>query len=250
MSDETLYDKIGKDYALGRHTDPRLAAQIHAAIGPFESLLNVGAGTGNYEPMGDKLTAVDPSAAMIAQRSSGTAPAIQASAERLPFPERHFSHAMCVLSMHHWQDRQAAFAELARVVRERLVVVTWDPAEKPFWLTRDYFPEIIAIDRQIFPPIAEFETAFRRVRVAPLPIPADCIDGFTGAFWRRPDAYLLPEVRAKMSTFARIRREREGVAALEADLASGAWREANASLLELPDLDIGYRLVVVELGDS
>jgi hypothetical protein len=44
------YDDIGTTYAATRRPDPRLAARIHAALGPARTVVNVGAGTGSYEP--------------------------------------------------------------------------------------------------------------------------------------------------------------------------------------------------------
>lgn len=243
----SLYDRIGREYSLGRRTDPRIAACIHAELAGFRSLLNLGAGTGNYEPQDGRVVAVEPAAAMIAQRSRHSAPVVQAQCEALPFADGSFSHALTVLSMHHWQDRARAFEQISRVVTDRLVLVTWDPEAAPFWLTRDYFPEVIDIDRAIFPPLGELAAAFGAIDVKPLPIPADCVDGFTGAYWQRPHAYLDPLVRANMSTFACIAGEASGVAALQRDLDCGAWRQRNGDLLHATQLDIGYRIVVVDL---
>jgi hypothetical protein len=88
-----------------------------------------------------------------------------------------------------------------------------------------------------------------RVTVEPVRVPADCTDGFTAAYWRRPDAYLDEAVRANMSTFALLesRVVADGVARLARDLADRSWHGRYASLLTVPELDVGYRLVLVEL---
>src|SRR2546428_1156952 len=127
---------------------------------------------------------------MIRQRRVGSAPAVQASATQLPFRDAAFEAALAILTVHHWPDRARGLGELARVARGRIVILTWDPATSGFWLVDDYFPEIVEIDRPIFPSIEEFSRALGRVDVHTLPIPHDCVDGFLGAYWRRPHAYL------------------------------------------------------------
>ncbi len=243
-----IYNAIGKRYALGRRTDPNIAAQIHGKLSGAESVLNVGAGTGSYEPKHFKISAVEPSEAMINQRCKTTAPVIQSRAENLPFEDGSFSHCMTVLSMHHWEDRERAFSEIKRVTRKRFVAVTWDPDSKPFWLTRDYFPEIFEIDRAIFPCLSEFHKSFEQVTVSTLKIPADCIDGFLGAYWCRPEAYLDELVRANMSTFSKISKLAEGLAQLRSDLEDGAWGSKNRDVLSSHFLDAGYRIVIAELA--
>ena len=239
------YDAIGRTYTATRRTDPRIAARIWAALGPARTVVNVGAGTGNYEPPDREVTAVEPSAVMIAQRPPGAAPAVQASAEALPFADASFDAAMAVLTLHHWDDWRTGCAELRRVARERVVVFSWDPRfRRRFWLGPEYFDLFIDEDVDPFPSLDE-QVAVLDGRVDVVPVPWDCADGFFSAFWRRPEAYLDPAVRAGISTLAK-RTDAEladGLARLRADIDSGAWARRHADLLERDELDLGYRLI-------
>ena len=191
-----------------------------------------------------KLIAVEPSKEMILQRPVDAHPARQACAEALPFADNAFSHAMTVLSMHHWQDRNTAFEQIKRVVTERFVAVTWNPEAEQYWLTKDYFSEIYEIDRSIFPKFDEIRCAFPGVRFYSLPIPADCVDGFTAAYWARPRAYLDEEVRNSMSTFSKINDVSQGLQRLRNDLDSGTWESKYGEIASRSSLDVGYTIVV------
>ena len=240
---QPIYDRIGIQYATKRQTDPRLAKQIHAKLVNAKNIVNIGAGTGSYEPADAELIAVEPSLKMISQRSAAAHPVVQASAEALPFTDRQFTHALTVLSMHHWKNRGQAFAEINRVATEGFVAVSWDPAADPFWLTRDYFPEIHAKDQKNFPGKEELSEFFDDVVFTPLPVPEDCIDGFMAAYWKRPEAYLNQEVRQSISSFATWEVVPEGMKRLQQDLETGAWIERNGPLMELSELDVGYVLI-------
>ncbi len=239
------YDAIGRTYTATRRTDPRIAARIWAALGDARTVVNVGAGAGSYEPPDRDVTAVEPSAVMIAQRPAGAAPALQATAEALPFADASFDAAMAVLTLHHWDDWRAGCAELRRVARERVVVLSWDPTyRRRMWLGPEYFDDLVDPDVERFPSLAE-QAAALDAEVEVVPVPWDCRDGFHGAFWRRPEAYLDPAVRAGISSLAK--REAElagGLARLRADLDSGAWARRHADLLAREELDLGYRLLV------
>ena len=211
-------------------------------------MLNVGAGTGSYEPQDRRVGAVEPSAVMIGQRPAGSAPAVQACAERLPFADRAFDAAMALLTLHHWTDPAGGLAEMRRVAR-RVVVFTFDPAvHASMWLFEDYVPEAIA------PPSTtalDLETVAEMVgahRVETIPVPADCVDGFNWAYWNRPERYLDPEVRACISGLALLPEEM--VAArmelLRADIADGTWHRRHGHLLALDSVDGGLRLVIRE----
>jgi SAM-dependent methyltransferase len=243
------YDAIGRDYGAQRRPDPRIAAAIRAALGDAARVVNVGAGTGSYEPADLGVVAVEPSRVMIGQRRAGAAPAVQGAAEALPFADGAFDAALAVLTLHHWRDRGTGLAELVRVARRRVVIVTWDPAcTGDFWLTRDYLRAVVDLDAAIFPTLAELDRALGGVRVAPLPIPHDCADGFLGAFWSRPEAYLDPAVRSAMSTLAWLAPAvvASGVARLADDLATGRWESRYGHLRAEREADLGYRLVVAE----
>jgi SAM-dependent methyltransferase len=242
-----LYDEIGSGYRGYRRPDPRIAAAIKRVLGDVDTVLNVGAGAGSYEPEDRAVVAVEPALAMIRQRKEGSAPVVQASATHLPFRDAAFAGALAVLTIHHWPDRRLGLAELARVARRRVILLTWDPAAPDFWLTADYFPEMLTVDRQIFPTMAELGQAFGRLEIHPLPIPRDCTDGFLGAYWRRPRAYLDAGVRGAISTFSKLDTLEPGLSRLRRDLDDGSWSRRHRRLLTESELDLGYRLIVARL---
>lgn len=248
----TLYDEIGRTYGVTRGTDPRIAAHVHAALGDANSVINVGAGTGAYEPNDRHVVAVEPSWVMISQRPPGSASAVQALAESLPFRTASFDASMATFTVHHWTDPVRGLAELRRVARHRVLVLTTDvDVWETAWITRHYFPAIGEIDRRRLMPISDLVEALGgRARVIPVPVPHDCRDGFTPAYWRRPWAYLDPEVRAGISTFALIgdAARTEGLRRLARDLETGRWAERFGHLLRLKELDTGQRLIVAELN--
>jgi SAM-dependent methyltransferase len=248
-----VYDRtsLAVGYSGRRRPDPRVAAQVRAALAPARSVLNVGAGAGSYEPADDttRVVAVEPSLAMLSQRPAGAAPAVRAVAEQLPFPDGAFDAALASLTVHHWTDPAAGLRELRRVAPGRQVVLTWDPdvVARAFWFTRDYVPEAIAGERERgLWTVDEIAAALAPVRVEVVPVPWDCTDGFFGAYWRRPEAYLLPVVRNAISALALLDETvvDDAVRRLAADLDTGRWAARNADLLELEALDLGYRLVV------
>ena len=243
-----MYDRIGSDYTARRRPDERVAARIRTALGNARVVVNVGSGSGAYEPNDRQVLAIEPSTTMIAQRGARAAPVVRAVAEALPQPDGGADAAMALLTVHHWQDQVAGLRELDRVAVDRVVILTWDQSvsERRFWMLRDYLPEIIASERARCPDLAAIEAVLGPCRVEPVPIPADCTDGFFAAYWKRPEAYLDPRVRDSISCFAQAdqRMVDAAVAHLARDLASGAWAERYRSLLGLDEIDLGYRLVV------
>ncbi len=238
-----LYDRIGSFYTATRRTDPRIAARIWAAVGDARTVLNVGAGTGSYEPSDRDVIAVEPSSVMRAQRPPHAARCLAADAGSLPFADQSFDAAMSVLSDHHWPDPIAGLREMRRVAR-RVVVFQFDTMRHgEFWLTRDYLPEFADLVRG--PTLAERAEAIG-ARVKPVPIPWDCADGFFHAYWRRPVAYLQPAVRCAVSVWARVGAlaEKRAVSALRADLDSGRWAARNHAIVGLETADLGARLLV------
>jgi SAM-dependent methyltransferase len=244
--DGRAYDRIGLAYARHRRPDPRIAAHIAAALGDVGTVVNVGAGTGSYEPPATSVVAVEPSVVMAAQRPRAAGPVIHAVAESLPFRDATFDASMAVLTIHHWVDPAAGLREMARIA-DRVVVLTFDPAvHGAFWLMSDYVPEVNllrganVVDPEI---VAEVIGANR---IESVPVPADCADGFNWAFWRRPAAYLDPEVRACISGLALLpeRLVAARMDRLRADLADGTWHKRHADLLGLDAVDGGFRLVV------
>lgn len=241
-----LYDQIGQRYRWFRRPDARLEAVIDRALGRARSVVNVGAGTGSYEPRGRRVLAVEPSLTMIGQRPDDAAPVVRAAAAELPFADASFDAAMAVLTVHHWDDLGRGLSEMRRISRQRIVIVTWDPAAAGFWLT-GYFPEILEIDRRVFPTLSELRRHLGEITVSPLPIPHDCNDGFLGAYWRRPYAYFDPELRRAISTFSRISDLEKGLRRLRRDLETGLWFRRHGQLIRETDLDLGYRLVVARI---
>jgi len=238
-----LYDTIGRGYSRLRRPDPRIRDAVVRGLGPAASVLNVGAGAGSYEPIDRRVVAVEPSLMMIRQRPPGAAPVVRATAGSLPFRDGSFDATLAVLTIHHWPDKPRGLAELRRTARDRIVILTWDPSDTGFWLS-DYFPEILDVDRRIFPPIDRYGDKIGTVTVSTVPIPHDCSDGFLGAYWRRPAAYLDPEVRLAISTFSRIREVERGLEALRRDLESGYWDRRYGAVLTQDTADLGYRLLV------
>lgn len=251
MTDDPVYDRIGSDYNRTRRPDRRVAAAISRTLGDARSVINVGAGTGAYEPTDRQVTAVEPSAVMLAQRPAGAAPAVHASAEDLPFPDGAFDAAIAILSDHHWTDRDRGLRELRRVASSRVVLLNADPAKaEAFWLTRDYLPGFLdLIPAPMLVPgawRASFEAQLGPITIQPVPIPHGCTDGFYPAYWRRPHAYLDPAIRHGTSVFARLDPDAtdHGLAALDTDLRQGAWHERNADLLKLDAADLGLSLII------
>jgi SAM-dependent methyltransferase len=247
MPSAQLYDTIGATYTVTRRTEPRIAAQIWAALGDARTVLNVGAGTGSYEPPGRDVTAVEPSALMRAQRPAGVAPCVAATAESLPFEDQSFDAAMAVSTIHHWPDPIAGLREMRRVAR-RVVVFTHDSSDtgwrRRFWLTRDYLPEVadLIVGR---PSVTDLASAIG-ARMEPVSIPWDCADGLFEAYWRRPEAYLDENVRRGLSVWARVgpAAEQRAVRSLRDDLVSGRWAERNRDLITLDTAELGLRLLV------
>jgi SAM-dependent methyltransferase len=239
-----IYDRIGRGYAQIRQTDPRLAARIRAALGDARSVLNVGAGSGSYEPTDRWTVAVEPSAVMLRQHPGRRR--VQASAEALPFADRAFDAAMAIMTVHHWPDLAVGLAELRRVAA-RQIVFTWDPRHPlVLWLVAEYLPEIGDIERARFAPIDTVVAALGAHTVETFPIPHDFADGYQPAFWRRPEAYLSARLRAASSTFAQLPDHvvEPAMARLRRDLERGEWHRRHADLLTADAMDYGYRLVV------
>jgi SAM-dependent methyltransferase len=241
-----LYDSLGRTYSATRRADRRVAAQISQALTGCDSVVNIGAGTGSYEPA-QTIAAIEPSQTMIDQRPAGAAPAIRAVAEQIALRDNCADAALAVLTVHHWTDLAAGVAEMRRIARHRLVILTWDAdvfGEK-FWLVSEYLPEARAADAALAVPVERLMSLLTDPVITPVPVPHDCADGFGGAFWRRPDAYLDPAIQAGMSLFTKTGSTlvEPGLARLAADLHSGRWLRDHAGLLKLTQLDLGYRLV-------
>ncbi|NEC24910.1 class I SAM-dependent methyltransferase [Streptomyces parvus] len=238
------YDRIGIGYRNVRRADPRLAALIHQSLGEARTVVNIGAGSGSYEPERAEVTAVDPSQVMLDQHPGSKK--VLAGAEDLPFEDGAFDAAMAVMTVQHWSELRRGLDEMRRVSR-RQVLFTFDPHHEPaLWLIDEYLPELREFERARFTPLSTVAEALEAHTVLPFPIPHDFTDGFQIAYWRRPEHFLDPIVRQASSTFAQMPASvvEPAIERLRADLASGAWHRRHADLLERDSVDYGYRLLI------
>lgn len=244
------YDRIGLNYSEFRRADPRVEAHIRLALGDARSVVNVGAGTGSYEPTDREVIAVEPSPVMIAQRAAGAAPVLEGRAEALPLDDESVDAAMGVFTIHHWSDLGAGLAEMRRVARKRIVLLTIDAAKNAeIWTLAEYFPEAMRAEEEKMPSMHALEVELPRAKIEAVPMPSRCRDEFTSALWDRPELFLEPSVLRASSLWhslppAAIER---GQQRLGEDLESGRWDEKHGHLRTLPELDIGLRLVREEL---
>lgn len=242
MSD---YNLIGSNYSYFRKPDNRIAKAIEKEIGNVSFAVNIGAGTGLYEPGFLDLIAVEPSQVMINQRSAGAAPVIKSSAEELPFDDLIFDISLALLTIHHWNDLKKGLSEMKRVSKRQLIF-TWDPDFPGFWMTQRYFPEIKQIDSRIFPRFDVIEEILGPMKRVPVSIPSDCSDGFGSAYWARPDAYLSEDRRLAMSTFNKISKKdlELGLNLLCREIKDGTWDLLFGHLKKLNELDLGFYILV------
>jgi SAM-dependent methyltransferase len=242
-----VYDRIGPDYTTHRRADPRWVALINRALGDARRVVNVGAGTGSYEPTAPaRVVAVEPSVVMIGQRARDAAPVVRASGTALPIRTGSFDAALAVLTLHHWDDWSAGVAELTRVAPRRVILTIDFEVHARFWLLEDYLPEVAEVERRLRPTPADIADRIQVTQTIGLPLPPDLADGVLGSFWRRPEAYLDPVVRANTSPLALADPAvvAAGIGRLASDLANGTWRERHGQLYDLEELDLGYRLLV------
>lgn len=242
------YDKHGQQYSGQRRTDPRIAAQIHRALGAARSVLNVGAGSGSYEPADRYVVAVEPSSVMRQQRVQlGRVPAINAKAGNLPFDDGAFDASMALITVHHWPDIEQGLREMRRVTRGPVVILCFDPDKLDLWWNAHYFSELIEINKTRDPAISRLKNALSpHTEVIPVTVPFDCIDGFQEAFYGRPEAFLNPEVRRAQSAWGFLPEGQESklVERLRQALESGEWDERYGHLRTQPELTCALRLVI------
>ena len=241
------YGVIGERYNQFRCPDLRIANLIADALGNAQTVLNVGAGAGSYEPIGRTVTAVEPSASMRAQRPSHLPAAIDAVAEKLPFTDASFDASMSTFSVHQWRDLDAGLRELRRVTRGPVVIMTCEPSELDrFWLNA-YCPEVIAVEADRYPAVETIARALgERSEIRPVPIPLDCTDGFNEAYYGRPDMLLKPEARLACSAWSFVEgaivKRFEGE--LAGDLGSGRWDQQHGALRTKPFFEGSLKLIV------
>jgi SAM-dependent methyltransferase len=245
--DDTDYPAFAVDYASVRRPDPRIGTQLHAALGSARKVINVGAGTGSYEPTDRHVVAVEPSAEMRAKRDPSLPPAIAAVADALPFDDDSFDAALAVLTVHHWPDLEAGLAEMRRVTRGPVVIMTADPeALGDLWVS-EYSPEFHAEEARRYPSLERIAAGLGgELTVRPLLIPFDCRDGFADSFYGRPEAMLEPAVRRAQSawSFVDAAAQSRFVESLSADLDSGIWDDRHGHLRTQPEYVGSMRIVV------
>ena len=241
------YRRFGAGYARRRRADPRIARLILSALGPSRTVLNVGAGAGSYEPADRDVIAVEPSEAMLAQRPAGGYRCLRAVAGSLPLADDAVDASMATITIHQWPDHLAGLDEMRRVTVGPVVVLTFDPdALATLWLA-EYSPELYAAEGRRYPPVGAVMAALGPGATSrPVPVPFDCTDGFTEAFYGRPEAFLDPEVRRSQSAWSFVPPEAEAraVEALATDLATGRWDEQHGQLRHEESLIGSLRLVV------
>jgi len=246
------YDQHGSGYTRHRQPDPRIAARVHAALGSARTVVNVGAGAGSYEPADRSVVAVEPSAVMRAQRPVGRGPAVGAVAETLPFADGVFDAAMAMVTVHQWPDPARGLRELRRVAAGPVVVLTFDGDELDrLWLA-DYVPELVEAERRRYPPIDRIVDLLGGGTAVPVPVPIDCVDGFTEAYYARPERFLDDDVRAAQSAWAFVDppATARAVRRLGDDLASGAWDDRHGHLRTQPEFIGALRLIVAPASDG
>jgi SAM-dependent methyltransferase len=241
------YGAIGASYSEYRQPDPRIIARIERALGSARSVLNVGAGTGSYEPSDRDVTAVEPSASMRAQRSPHASVAIDAVAEALPFADRAFDASLATFTVHQWTDLERGLREMRRVTRGPVIVLTCDPQlVQRFWLN-EFAPEVLATEAKRYPGIDRIRSVLGGTTQAlSVPIPLDCRDGFNEAYYGRPERLL--DVRARLAcsawSFVDEATRQRYVENLRQALSDGSWDQRHGHLRTQPELDGSLRLIV------
>jgi SAM-dependent methyltransferase len=243
------YERIGQTYGATRQTDPRIAVQIRRALGDARSVVNVGAGTGSYEPEDLEVIPIEPSETMAAQRSPDLARAVIAHAENLPLDDNSADAAMAIITVHHWDDIEAGIAEMRRVARKRVVILSFDVQTTTHSWIREYARRIREFDRD-FPTLEELDEWMGGAEITVVPSPNDCVDVFLETLIGRPELVLDPVVRANCSGFARQDPAEEAAAVerLRADLESGEWDRRYGHLREMDEHDGGLRLLIGPAG--
>jgi SAM-dependent methyltransferase len=248
---DTDYAVAGVGYAAQRRADPSIAASILQALGDAARVMNVGAGAGSYEPTDRLVIAVEPDATMRSQRPYNAAPCVIGAAQALPFDDASFDAVMAISTIHQWTDLQSGLAEMRRVARNRVVILTSDPiAFCTYWLC-EYAPALKEKEAPRFIPIPALAALLGgKVTSTPVRVPLHCTDGFNEAFYGRPEALLDARVRAAQSCWLRIgpHAEAAAVARLAEDLESGAWDARYGALRTLPAYESSWRLVIAEMS--
>jgi SAM-dependent methyltransferase len=251
MSSNFNYDKYGKTYGSFRKTDPRIAAYVDRAIGEAQTVLNVGAGAGSYEPEDKYVISVEPSKTMRLQRAEkNKVPAVIGNAENLPFDDDTFDASMAMVTIHHWENMEKGLQELRRVSKDKVIVMTFDPDALDIYWNVNYFPEVVNAERARYPSVKFIvDVLGGNCEVITIPIPIDCVDGFQEAFYGRPEAFLDKEIRKNQSAWGFVSEEEElrGVQMLKEELESGEWERKYGKFRTQPFFEGALRLIVASI---
>ncbi len=241
------YGVIGTNYTRYRRPDPHIAEFIRAALGNAETVLNVGAGAGSYEPVDRKVTPVEPSASMRAQRPDHLPEAIDATAEKLPFADQSFDASMATFTVHQWSDLKAGVSEMRRVSRGPVLILSCDPNELEHSWLFDYAPEMIAVEASRYPALQTVADHLGgTIEILPVPISLACIDGFGEAYYGRPELMLDPGARLANSAWSFVDPSigERFVTELGRDLKDGTWDARYGHLRTQPFFEGSLRLIV------
>jgi SAM-dependent methyltransferase len=247
------FDYDGKDhnYPAIRKADPRIGMYVRRSLDSCDTVLNVGAGTGSYEPADKFVIAVEPSSVMRAKRLAlGRYPAVNAKADDLPFDDKSFDAVMAVLTVHHWPDLKSGLSEVKRVSKKKITILTYDPEMLDIFWNAKYFPQLIEIERSRYPKLDRIaECVGKDITITGIKIPFDCTDGFQEAFYGRPEAFLQAEVRNAQSAWGLLDKELESkyVKRLSDDLESGEWDRLYGYHRMLPEFEGAFRMLEVDL---
>ena len=245
------YDSKNHNYSAIRKADPRIGEYVQKSLNGSHTVLNVGAGTGSYEPEDKFVIAVEPSSVMRAKRLAlGRNPAVNAKADDLPFDDKSFDAVMAVLTIHHWLDLKAGLLEMKRVSKKRITILTYDPEMLDVFWNVKYFPQLIEIERNRYPKLTYIaECLDEEIKITNIKIPFDCSDGFQEAFYGKPEAFLQEEVRNAQSAWGFLDKniENQYIKRLSDELASGEWDRLYGHHRKLPEFEGAFRLLEIDL---
>jgi SAM-dependent methyltransferase len=187
---------------------------------------------------------------MRAQRPTHLPPAIDAMAEKLPFPDQHFDASMATFTVHQWADPRAGLSELRRVTKGPVVILTCDPDQvQKFWLN-DYAPDVLAAEARRYPSMGALRKGLgTELAIQPVPIPFACRDGFNEAFYGRPEMLLEDDARRSCSAWSFVEPNVGAgyVGLLRRDLRSGGWDARHGYWRHQPEF-LGSLYLIVSYG--
>lgn len=173
----TNYDAVadGYDVRYRNYDYAEIKEGLFAFLGtePLGAVLEAGCGTGYWlralAGRARRIAGVDFSAEMISRAKGSGAALVRARAESLPWADASFDRVVVVNALHHFQDRDAFFAETRRVVKPGggVMAIGLDPhAGLDRWWIYDYFPETVVIDVQRYPAVKTIRAEMARAGFA------------------------------------------------------------------------------------